>query len=164
MSWKFADRPNDMEKTTKRRLLIALSLTAIVIVVLTWSIYFATQISATFPHLKDYQYSMTAKQLEADIIKTLNSDSCFCYTLTDSTGIMEGRNYYMTIEQKFNDDSLIYLITYSDNDKSGCSLGLVGVFDKTNKSGGYLDQDRGVERLIGIFDQQLIGRINVGGY
>ena len=149
-----------MDKTTKRGLLIALSIAAVIIAVLAWPIYFVSQFSATYPHLKDYEYPMTTRQLETVIIEILKSDSCFKYTITDSTGTKQDRNYYMTIEHKYNNDSLSYHITYSNNDKSNCNLGLVGVFDKTNKSGGYKDEDKDVEKLIGIFDQQLIDKLN----
>ncbi len=113
----------------------------------------------TYPHLKDYEYPMTTKQLETAIIEVLKTDSGFKYIVTDSTGTMEDRNYYMTVEHKYHNNSLAYHITYSNIDKSHCKLGLVGVFDITNKSGGYRFEDKGVEQLVYTFDKQLVDKI-----
>lgn len=153
-----------MDKTTKRGIYIALSIVTIIVGILLYLIFFINQFTSTYPHLKDYYYPLTVKQLETKIIKVLKSDTCFKYIITDSTGTRDDRNYYMTIDHNLNNTSISYHITYSNNDKSTSSLGLVGVFDKTNKSGGYLNEDKDVPKLIGIFDQKLIEKINKNQY
>lgn len=138
---------------------MAASIVIILIGGLAFAFYFAAQVSAVYPHLKNYEYSTSAKQLETTIIQALKSDTCFSCTITKSTGTEDHRNYYMTIEQNFNKHTLSYHITYSDIDESSCNLGLVGVFDKTNRSGGYKNEDKDVEQLISIFEEQVINKI-----
>lgn len=150
-----------MDKTTKRGLFIALSIVAIIVAVLAWPVYFGTQLSATSSHLKDYNYSTTAKQFEKEIIQIISADSRATYTITDSTGTKDNRSYYMTIEQNLDNVLYSYNITYSDNGNSSCDLGLVGVFDKTNQSGGYKNTDKDVDKLIDIFERRFTDKISV---
>lgn len=152
-----------MDKGTKIGLVIGLGIVTIIVAVLAWPIYFVSQFSATYPHLKDYTYPLTVRQLEKEIIEVIKSDTSFKYVITDSTGTNVDRNYYMTIDQNFSDMSLSYHITYSRHYFTKSTLGLVGVFDKTNKSGGYLNTDKDVQKLISIFDNQVIDKINKGG-
>jgi hypothetical protein len=150
-----------MDKKTKRAVLIALSIVAAILAILAWPVYFATQLSDTYSHIKDYECSGIAKELEKEIVQLTKYDSRFAIYNFDSTGTENDRNYYMTIEQNLDHVLYAYHITYSNEGEKGCTLGLVGVFDKTNNAGGYQDVDKDVDILVGVFEKEIIGKLSV---
>lgn len=147
-------------------LFVGIVISLVCLFVLALGVYFAGQLSSTYPHLKNYEYSVTCKQLEKKIVRVVKSDSCLSYKITDSTGTKNDRSYYMDVMFKSNNCSYLFNITYNNADKlwrpySSCNIGLVGVFDKTNNYGGYLNDEGKLNKLIAVFDNSFISKLKM---
>jgi hypothetical protein len=146
---------------TERRFLIGFIISAVVFIV-----YFAAQVSATYGPLKSYKYSLTKDELEERLIQTIKSNANLTYTLTDSTGPVKDLYYYAYVLIKVGTDEYKYNIKYYNKDSFWDSdvrseLSLIGAFDKIHRTGGYKTDNTDIEKLIGIFEEQVISELNV---
>gem|GEM_PF-2663677 len=124
-------------------------------------IYSVLQISAIYPPMKEYIFSLKPGELANKIIRITNDDSNMNYKLTDSTGTLnDDLNYYADIYLK--DDSTLFMFNffYNKSGKEQSKINLVGAFDKTHQFGGYENNSKDMQSLINIFEKNFIDRIN----
>jgi len=136
----------------------------VVILIIGLFIYPFLMISAVYPPLREYEYPVSALKLQSIIFETAQHDTSLLCNITDTTGAKGNFNYYMNIKLKKEGINYLFCINYNDkskfwNNNQYSELGLVGVFDSTNHYGGYQMQDKGVEKLIDIFDKNFISQI-----
>ena len=124
--------------------------------------YIASQISAVYDPLKSYRYTLTRDELRERLNKTIKSKSNLTFNLTDSTGTDNNDlNYYANLSMKIGADEYGFNIKYHKEtslwDKDIKSeISLIGAFDIIRKTGGYKTDDTDVEKLINIFEIELI--------
>ena len=155
-----------MSKLNRNILIIVVVLTILCALYLTVGIYFASQLSSTYPPLKDYEYSVTARQMENVIFQIAKEDTSYRCQLTDSTGTELNRSYYFDITLKTGNANYLFYATLENKDKlwnnaNYCNLGLVGAFDKTKNLGGYKNNREEIKNLVDLFEKTLIYRINL---
>ncbi|MBB6610119.1 hypothetical protein H7F15_03630 [Pontibacter sp. Tf4] len=137
-----------------------------VVVILLWMIYFATQLSATYAPLKSYRFSMTTEELQERLFQVVDTNPNMTLNLSDSTGTdKENRHYHADILIKGETEEYEFSISYytkdglwKNNDKSVVSL--VGAFDRVNRTGGYKIDNTDIEKLITVFENQVINKID----
>jgi hypothetical protein len=124
--------------------------------------YIATQVSAVYDPLKSYRYTLTIDELRERLNQTVKLKSNFTFNLTDSTGTDNSNlNYYANLSMKIGDDEYGFNIKYHketsfwDRDIKS-EISLIGAFDIVRKTGGYKTDDPDVEKLINIFESELI--------
>jgi hypothetical protein len=157
-------RRKELRHSTRMRFIesfwIVIGLTAVLLV------FIATQVSAVYDPLKSYHYSMTRDELRERLIQTIKSKPNLTFNLTDSTGTDKNDlNYYADILVKIGADEYEYNIKYKQEnnfwDKDIKSeISLFGAFDKIHKTGGYKNDDTDVEKLVGIFENELIKELD----
>ena len=134
------------------------------IVLIGYGIYFASQISAVYPPLKEYDFSVNALKLQTAIFELDQVDTDLNCKITDTVGLENNRAYHMDIAFKKGGANYGAHILYEDDKKFlskaiNSELELIGVFDSTNKVGGYLSKDNGVPKLIGVFEKEFISKL-----
>jgi hypothetical protein len=147
----------------------AIKITLIVIctfavVVIGYGIYFVSQISAVYPPLKEYDFSVNAMELQAMIFEVDQADTNLYCTITDTIGLKDDRTYCMAIGFKKLGVNYGVRISYADHKKFlsntiNSELRLIGVYDSTNKLGGYLPEDNGVPKLIDVFEKEFVSKL-----
>lgn len=116
--------------------------------------------------LKTYQYSLTRDELKERMMNTFRSKSNLSFQLTDSTGTDQSDfNYYGEVRIEIGTKQFEYHIklskhnSYWDEDIKS-EISLIGAFDKVNGTGGFKTDDPDMEKLIGIFEKELIDEIS----
>ncbi len=143
-----------------RKIVIFCVLAAIVFSVVLIA-YFASQISAVYPPMKTYNFSLTTDQLRNKIINIANDDTNLSYKITDSTGTSkDDLNYYVDVYLKNNLTLYTFNIFYNKSDNKHSEINLVGAFDNIHKFGGYQNNSKEMQDLITIFENNFIYRIN----
>lgn len=140
---------------------IIFSVLAVIVFFIFKMVYSVLQISAVYPPMKEYIFSMNTGELAKKIINVANDDSNLNYKITDSTGTSkDDLNYYVDINIK--NDSTLYTFNffYNKSDKDQSKINLVGAFDKTHQYGGYENNGKDMQSLIDIFEKKFIDRIN----
>lgn len=140
---------------------IIFSVLAVIVFLIIKMIYSVLQISAVYPPMKEYIFTMNTGELAKKIINVTNDDSNLNYTITDSTGTSkDDLNYYVDIYLK--NDSTLYTFNffYNKSGKGQSKINLVGAFDNTHLSGGYQNNSKAMQNLINIFEKKFIDRIN----
>jgi hypothetical protein len=138
---------------------IVIGLTAILLV------YIGTQVSAVYDPLESYSYSLTRDELKEKLIQTIKSKSNLTFNLTDSTGTDKSDLYYYAdLLIKIGTEEYEYNIKYNNKnsiwDKEVKSeISLIGAFDKSHGT-GYKTDDTDVEKLINIFENELIKELD----
>lgn len=136
-----------------------------VISVFVFAIYFATQVSAVYPPIKSYEFTLTKDELRFQLDQIVKSQSTLSFVLTDSIGTeKDGRDYHCDIIIN-GPNKLEYNIIYKkensfwDNNVKS-EIELIGAWDKTRWIGGYRIEDPEVEKLIGVFENQIINKLD----
>jgi len=127
-------------------------------------IYFASQISAVYPPIKEYKFPTSASNLKLEIIRTLDNQKEFEYKFTDTLGNEQvGFAYYIDLRIKDLQMDNEYTFKYYDNlgHLDNSKIDLIGAFDKIRKTGGYKTKDADVPRLINIFDKEFINKLEI---
>ncbi len=127
-----------------------------------WLIYFATQVSATYPPLKEYRFTLGTKELGALIKKSFDDDPSITLKMTGTVGSSQNRTYSMDIGMRIDSTIYKYNINYEIETLSNSrvvKIALVGAFDITHHIGGYRIQDRGLDNLITLFENRFIERL-----
>ncbi|WP_276090477.1 hypothetical protein [Pedobacter sp. JY14-1] len=126
--------------------------------------YFASQISAVYPPIKTYVYNGVDYSLQQSIEDVVNRDSTLSFTITGVTGIGEPHKYYADVSYKRGTHRYIFNINYETKksfwrNNKYTDLALTGTFDETNKTGGYLKKDKGVNDMVILLEEILINRL-----
>jgi len=127
--------------------------------------YFVGGITATVDPIKSYRYSLTRDELKQRLIETIKANPNLTFKLTDSTGTdRNDLHYHADIFVKVETERYEFHIkfnkenTFWDNNvKSEISLG--AAFDFGYKTGGYVKEAPGVDRLIEIFEREIIKKL-----
>ena len=144
----------------KRRVIIFSILTSVVFCFVLM-IYFVTGISAVYPPMKEYNFSLNVDELVKKIDNIDKDDSNLNFEIKDTTGTTEkGFRYYANLYLKDNTTSYTFNLFYDQSDKEHSKLGLVGAFDNSHKFGGYQNNSKDIQKLITIFESRFIDRIN----
>lgn len=141
-----------------------------VVILLVWAIYFATQLSATHDSLKSYEFSMTREELEERLFQTIKSNPNMTLNLRDSTGtVKESLHYYADISVEGKREEYQFSISYYNkdglwDDTTKSEVSLIGAFDKANRTGGYKIENTDVEKLIAVFESQVINKVEKNSF
>ncbi|MEZ5083680.1 MAG: hypothetical protein R2750_09540 [Bacteroidales bacterium] len=128
-------------------------------------LYFVTQFSAVYPPMAKYHYSMNVMQLQKTIIDITNIQQNISYQLTDTVGSNEnGFAYYMNVKIKDIDAEYEYTLKYNEEKKfwkqnTSSELDIISAFDNIHKTGGYKIEGKDVKKLIDIFENEIINKI-----
>jgi hypothetical protein len=127
--------------------------------------YFVGGVSAVYDPLKSYSYSLTRDELKQGLIGTINANPNLTFNLTDSTGTdRNDLHYYADILVKVGTEQYQFHIKYYkenrlwDNSVKS-EISLIGAFDFGHKTGGYVPEAPGVDRLIDIFEKEIIKKL-----
>ncbi len=121
--------------------------------------------SATNDPLKSFQFPLTKEELRGQLFKTINADTNCTIKLTDSTGTDNELNYYCDIVIRDGVNEYKYYIqckkenSFWDNNVKS-EINLIGAFDLVHKTGGYKTEDTDVNKLAGIFEKEIIKKLN----
>lgn len=131
---------------------------------LVFLLYFASQFSAVYPPIKTYTYKTSASQLEHYITKVVDIDSNLSFRITDITGTEYPYRYYAELLVKEKKHNYKFNFSYENtnnfwNHNEHLNLNLLGAFDQTNKTGGYLIEEKGVGILIPVFERYFIKKL-----
>jgi hypothetical protein len=128
--------------------------------------YFAGAVSAVYDPLRSYNYPLSMDELKKGLAQTVRSNPDLTFNLTDSTGLGKGDPYYYA--DIFVKDAPVeyeFLIKYNKkskwfDNKIKSEISLIGAFDRIHRTGGYRPEDKGIEKLINIFDERLIKELD----
>ena len=121
-------------------------------------IYFANQISSTYPPIETYKLNYSKLQFE-DKLNSIESKDEYKVTFTDTTGIDpdNGYNYYFNILDKLTNDK--YLLTFKAEKtffkEEQVKLSLIGLTnEKTNKVVYEIDSNS--EKIKEMFENKVL--------
>lgn len=121
-------------------------------------------ISSSFPSIKEYNLAASEIKFEEKLAERINATPGWSFEKTDSVNgqngevcdwasisyIGGGQQLWFEVKYCTNSDSL--------NPRKECMrLYLIGAFDYVNGTGGYKLSDKGVEELVKILDDTLVG-------
>jgi len=125
-------------------------------------IYFVSQVSAVYPPIKEYNFTLSVNDFEKKIIEIAEKEPNLNYFKQDTVGNLEnGFAYYMEIVIKDKNTEIDYLVKYSDSkyNQQHLELKLIHAFDKLNNIGGYHIEDAGVKKLLETFYKEIVLKI-----
>lgn len=130
-------------------------------------LYFATQLSAVYDPIKTYKFSVSKDRIKVQLEQISISRPNITITFTDSIGTeKDGRDYHGDIDIRTmrNENAYAYHIIYkkapSRNDNGTKSeIELISAVDYALKTQVYKIDDQGAERLIGIFEKEIIDKL-----
>lgn len=136
----------------------------LVIFAVVYIIYFATQMSATYPPLKTYDYGLTYDELYQKLANVNSSNPAWTFMITDSTGEVDNRRYYCQLYKRTPTDSLTFNIFFQKTDRlfdkrMKSEIGLVRAWDNIQWKGGYKMDDPEVEALVILFEDDIISKL-----
>jgi hypothetical protein len=131
--------------------------TILCLIIISLGFYFVVNFSSTHKHLRDYSYDIS--ELQNNIIDALKMDTAISCTLTDTTGPMTNRSYYIDIKLRQNGSDFLFNTVCKNVDTSKSVLGLVGAFNLSTHIGGYKDNNDQMRELISLFETQIAGKI-----
>ena len=138
----------------------------VILIVFGGLLYFATQISATYPPIKEFEFETPVSNLKIAIIEALKDRNKFEYEFTDTVGSKEnGYAYYIDLRIKGLKMDNYYTIRYEE-DKKGfwnktiiSQIKLISAFDKIHNTGGCKPEDTDVAKMTAIFKSEFIDKI-----
>jgi hypothetical protein len=136
------------------------------VVIFIWLIYFATQLSTTYDPIKSYQYSMSMEEVQERLFKAVSSNSNMTLHLKDTTGTdKEYLHYYADILVEGGSENYMFTISFYKKDSPWddslkSEVSLIGAFDRVRSTGGYKMEDADVEKLIAVFENRVINKID----
>ncbi len=145
-----------MKKIIKWFLIVLL---VAIIIDLIYVCYFAINVSATLPPIKMYKYIGNTTRLITGLKSYSISDSRFKLTSIDTTGGKDsGFSYEIIIDITQDHEKLRYDLKCEDLNSTTQSvdIALIGAHDLTNDKGGYGLKAQGMNRLIKLFDKDVI--------
>jgi hypothetical protein len=123
-------------------------------------VYFVSGISATYPPIREYDYPKSFSRFKKSMDQLVLTDKKLSYKITAANG----SNHYLTLKLTTDSNDFEYNIVYRKTDywikKDITEIGLVGAFDKNKIIGGYHYKDRGVKRLVEVFEKEFIDRLS----
>jgi hypothetical protein len=136
----------------------------IVLTIVGFGFYFASQISAAYPPLKEYNYPLTALKLQDIISEVDKADTNLNCIITDTVGPKDDLAYHMDIKMKKEGVNYSFHIKYEDDKKFwsnavNSEIGLIEAFDSTHKVGGYQLKNNGVGNLVDLFEKEFTSKL-----
>jgi hypothetical protein len=129
-------------------------------------VYFVGGVSAVYDPMKSYSYSLTRDELKQRLIDTIRANPNLTFNLTDSTGTdRNDLDYHAEILVKLGKEQYEFNIKYNkenrlwDNSVKS-EISLIGAFDVGQKTGGYIPEAPDVNRLIDIFEKEIIAKLS----
>lgn len=121
-------------------------------------IYFVSGVSATYPPIKEYNYSGTTSQFISIFRQYAETNSNLIFKVTDTTGnATNGHAIYLEIEMSNVEYTLKCIEDKSDTRNT--AIWLVGAIDKSRNVGGYSKEAEGVEALVDVFDKDILASL-----
>jgi len=138
----------------------------VILIVFGGLLYFATQISATYPPIKEYEFEIPVSDLRIAIKEALKERDKFEYEFTDTVGNKEnGYAYYISLRIKGLKMDNYYTIKYEEDEKGFWNktiiskIKLISAFDKIHNTGGCKSEDTDVAKMTTIFESKFIDKI-----
>src|SRR6267154_3028601 len=128
--------------------------------------YFVGGVSSVYDPLKSYSYSLTKDELEQRLIQTIKANPNLTFHPTDTTGTdRSDLDYHADILIKIGIEEYEFNIKYNKesrlcDNKVKSEISLIGAFDIGHKTGGYIPEAPGVDRLINIFEKAIIEKLS----
>jgi hypothetical protein len=140
----------------KTKLIIVISSVLGLGIIIFLFVHFVSGVSATYPFIKQYEYSGSFKQLMSNFNNYAATNSNLSVKITDKVGTEKnGYATYVSIEMKSNQNDIEYSIK-CEEDNSGkltkTLINMVEAYDKTHNTGGYSKEAKGIEPLVNNFD------------
>lgn len=156
----------------KVTLYMLLTLAAGLVLILGAGLYVVAQFSAVYDPLEVYDYHVTQEEVMTAIDGVVKTEQSLHCKITDTTGTPErGFNYYLTLDQQKDNIQDEYRIKVSCINKRTfwnifkklpySEIALIGVFDRTHNTGGYLPGKPGVSELTKNFEKDVVSRIRL---
>lgn len=141
-------------------MLIGLGIIAVVYMIILF-----TQMSATYPPLKTYDYALTNDELYKELSNVVLSKPEWTLLMTDSTGSIDDRRYHCKLIKRTSTDSLTFSVYYEDVDhwfdtKTKSEISLVSAWDNIQWTGGYKLDDPQVKILLDLFEKEIVSQLH----
>ncbi|WP_428330298.1 hypothetical protein [Mucilaginibacter sp.] len=139
----------------KKIILITVTLVFIGLIIV--FIRFVTGVTSISEPIRQYKYSGSLNQLVSCIKKYTLTDQNVSFEITDTTGnIKNGYAVYITIYLKDDLHNIEYGLKCKENNSNSGSINtiikLVKAYDKSNNTGGYYIDGKGVKPLVNTFE------------
>jgi hypothetical protein len=139
-----------------RIVLISLGVFAAVYMILLF-----TQMSATYPPLRTYDYALTDDELYMQLSNVVSKSHDWILMMTDSTGSIDDRRYHCKLIKRTATDSLTFTLYYEDvnhwfDRKTKSEISLVRAWDNILWTGGYKLDDPQVKTLVDLFEKEIV--------
>lgn len=127
-------------------------------------VYFASQVSATYPPLKEYPIDMTLNGFQYKI-RLLSADKNLNILREDKTGDGEvGYRYYRTVQLKIDSSEYRFDFNYELEKEYGetkpfINLRLIGAHDLSKNIGGSRANDKGVSQCVDVFEKNILTKL-----
>lgn len=123
--------------------------------------YFVGGVSATYPPIKTYDYTLTDKELHKELLNVVSNNQTWTFKINDSTGQINDRRYYCELYKRTPTDSLTFSIFFQKADRlfdkeTKSEIGLVQAWDNIQWTGGYKMDDPHVKDLVKLFETEII--------
>lgn len=128
--------------------------------------YFVGGITAVY-NIKYYKYSLTRTELEQQLLDIIERSPGLTFNPTDTTGTeRSGLAYYADIRIRTGTNKYEFSIKYyekADWFDSGIKseISLVKALDVDHRTGGYSSEAPGVDRLVGVFEKEVVNKIGL---
>ena len=127
-------------------------------------VYFASQVSATYPPLKEYPIDMTLNRFEYKI-RLLSADKNLNILREPTTGDGEvGYRYHRTVQLKIDSSEYRFGFDYElernyGETKPFINLRLIGAYDLSKNIGGSRENDKGVSQCVDVFEKNILTKL-----
>ncbi len=140
----------------KTKLIIIIGSILGLVIIISCFVHFVSGVSATYPPIKQYEYSGSFKQLMSNMHNYASVDSNLSVKITDKVGTEKnGYATYVSVDIKSNRSDIEYSIKCEENNSGKLiktTISLVQAYNKTQNTGGYSREAKGIKPLIDIFD------------
>lgn len=140
----------------------------VILIVFGGLLYFATQISANYPPIKEYVFKTSVSNLKIAITEALKDRNKFEYEYTDTVGSKKnGYAYYIDLRIKGPKMDNYYTIRYEEEKKGFWNktiisrIKLISAYDKIHNTGGCKPEDVDVAKMTAIFKSEFIDKIQI---
>ena len=133
----------------------------VVLIVIGFAIYFAGQLSSTYPPIESYTLDFTKSEFEF-VLKEIDKQDAYTIAFTDTTGLdLDSEyNYYFNVLNVVTSDNFLLKFKSNKNFIRGekIKLYLIGLHNKSTNQIIY-GPDEGAENVVEKFETELIRKI-----
>ena len=129
-------------------------------------IYYAGELSATYPSIEKYEYSGSINQLFSDFRKYVSTHQNITFKITDTVGsIKYDYAIYADVEMENNHNDIEYTLKFeefgSGSEHNKTKIELIFAYDKINNKGGYSKEAKGINALIDNFKLGVLNPLKI---